>query len=283
MSNTLLSRWAWADGRPDPSKLATDMSKADIAALPDLNVCLEALAEAQRKLHANGQHAVLLILQGLDASGKDSLLRTLAQGLDPAGFRVYSFGRPSPEELKHDFLWRVIPKLPAYGHVVAFNRSHYEAVLAERLLQGAETSKRFWQARYRTINAIEKHWNDHRTQIIKVWLHQSEDEQKQRLLKRLDEPRKRWKFDLSDLDTFAQREPYLSAMADMVEATSSAEAPWHLIPANSKAAARAAVAGILREHLERLSPAYPDSDPELDARYRALLESNSAITTPTTR
>lgn len=275
MTNNYCTRWVWQKGRPDPNELATQMSKADEAALPDLNDCLDALGEAQRKLHANGQHAVLLILQGLDASGKDSLLRTLAQGLDPAGFRVYSFGRPSPEELKHDYLWRVIPKLPAFGQVVAFNRSHYEAVLAERILEGAETSKRFWQARYRTINAIEKHWTDSGTQIIKVWLHQSEAEQKQRLLKRLDEPRKRWKFDPSDLDTFAQREPYLSAMADMVEATNTDEAPWHLIPADNKANARAAVAGILLEHLARLAPHYPESDAALDARYRALLDKDT--------
>ncbi|MEK6787779.1 MAG: PPK2 family polyphosphate kinase [Pseudomonadota bacterium] len=271
MSNSADSPWQWTDGRPEPDKLATAMSKSEIADLPDLTSSLDALGEAQRRLHANGQHAVLLILQGLDASGKDSLLRTLAQGLDPAGFRVYSFGRPTAEEAAHDFLWRVIPRLPAHGHVVAFNRSHYEAVLAERLLEGAPNAKRFWQARYRTINAIEKHWHDSGTRIIKVWLHQSEAEQKERLLKRLDEPRKRWKFDPSDLDTFAQRRPYLDAMADMVEATSSEAAPWHLIPADNKAHARAAVAGILLKQLQELAPDYPDSDPALDARYRALL------------
>jgi len=271
MSQRIDSPWQWTDGRPDPDKLATSMSKPDMAALPELPGCLDDLSEAQRKLHANGQHAVLLILQGLDASGKDSLLRTLAQGLDPAGFRVYSFGRPTPEEAAHDFLWRVVPRLPAHGQVVAFNRSHYEAVLAERLLEGAPDAKRFWQARYRTINAIEKHWHDSGTRIIKVWLHQSEAEQKQRLLKRLDEPRKRWKFDPSDLDTFALREPYLQAMADMVETTSSETAPWHLIPADNKPHARAAVAGLLLAHLQALAPNYPDSDPALDARYRALL------------
>ena len=271
MSNAIGSPWQWTKGRPEPGKLATAMSKSEIANLPDLTSSLDALSEAQRKLHANGQHAVLLILQGLDASGKDSLLRTLAQGLDPAGFRVFSFGRPTPEEAAHDFLWRVIPRLPAHGQVAAFNRSHYEAVLAERLLKDAPAAKRFWQARYRTINAIEKHWHDSGTRIIKVWLHQSEAEQKERLLKRLDEPRKRWKFDPSDLDTFAQREPYLDAMADMVEATSREVAPWHLIPADNKAHARAAVAGILLRQLQALAPGYPDSDPALDARYRALL------------
>lgn len=271
MSNSTDSPWQWTDARPEHDALATAMSKSEVADLPDLTSSLDALGEAQRRLHANGQHAVLLILQGLDASGKDSLLRTLAQGLDPAGFRVYSFGRPTAEEAAHDFLWRVIPRLPAHGHVVAFNRSHYEAVLAERLLEGAPNAKRFWQARYRTINAIEKHWHDSGTRIIKVWLHQSEAEQKERLLKRLDEPRKRWKFDPSDLDTFAQRRQYLDAMADMVEATSSEEAPWHLIPADNKANARAAVAGILLKQLQKLAPDYPDSDPALDARYRALL------------
>lgn len=271
MNHHITSPWQWTDGHPDPKTLATAMSKTDIAALPDLSKCLDDLGEAQRRLHANARHAVLLILQGLDASGKDSLLRTLAQGLDPAGFRVYSFGRPTPEESAHDFLWRVIPRLPAHGHIVAFNRSHYEAVLAERVLEEAPDAKRFWQARYRTINAIEKHWHDSGTRIIKVWLHQSEAEQKERLLKRLDEPRKRWKFDPSDLDTFAQRGPYLDAMADMVEATNSAEAPWHLIPADNKAHARVAVAGILLRQLHELAPEYPDSDPALDARYRAML------------
>ena len=271
MSSSVDSPWQWTKGRPESDKLATAMSKSEIADLPDLASSLDALGEAQRRLYANSQHAVLLILQGLDASGKDSLLRTLAQGLDPAGFRVYSFGRPTAEEAAHDFLWRIIPRLPAHGHVVAFNRSHYEAVLAERLLEGAPSAKRFWQARYRTINAIEKHWHDSGTRIIKVWLHQSEAEQKERLLKRLDEPRKRWKFDASDLDTFAKREPYLAAMADMVEATSSTEAPWHLIPADNKAHARAAVAGILLKHLHEQAPEYPDSDPVLDERYRALL------------
>lgn len=271
MNQRIASPWQWTDGRPNPDMLATAMSKTDIAALPDLSNCLDGLGEAQRRLHANARHAVLLILQGLDASGKDSLLRTLAQGLDPAGFRVYSFGRPTPEEAAHDFLWRVIPRLPAHGHIVAFNRSHYEAVLAERVLEEAPSAKRFWQARYRTINAIEKHWHDSGTRIIKVWLHQSEAEQKERLLKRLDEPRKRWKFDPSDLDTFAQRRPYLDAMADMVEATSSAEAPWHLIPADNKAHARAAVADILLKQLHELAPDYPNSDPALDARYRVML------------
>lgn len=271
MSHAVDSPWQWTGGRPEPEKLATTLSKTDSAELPDLASSLDALGEAQRRLHANRKHAVLLILQGLDASGKDSLLRTLAQGLDPAGFRVYSFGRPTPEEAAHDFLWRIIPHLPAHGHVVAFNRSHYEAVLAERLLDGAPSAKRFWQSRYRTINAIEKHWHDSGTRIIKVWLHQSEAEQKERLLKRLDEPRKRWKFDPSDLDTFAQRRPYLDAMADMVEATSSEEAPWHLIPADNKPHARAAVAGILLKRLQTLAPEYPNSDPALDARYRTLL------------
>lgn len=247
------------------------MTKAEAADLPALAESLDALTEAQRRLHANNRHAVLLILQGLDASGKDSLLRTLAQGLDPAGFRVHSFGRPTPEEAAHDFLWRVIPRLPAHGQVVAFNRSHYEAVLAERLLPDAPAAKRFWQARYRTINAIEKHWHDSGTRMLKVWLHQSEDEQRERLLKRLDEPRKRWKFDPSDLDTFAQREPYLEAMADMVEATSHEAAPWHLIPADNKPQARAAVADLLLRQLQALAPEYPASDPALDARYRTLL------------
>lgn len=271
LTATTSSPWHWTGGKPDLNKVATSMSKAESEALPALDELLQRLEEAQRRLHANSQHAVLLILQGLDASGKDSLLRTLAQGLDPAGFRACSFGRPNSEEIKHDYLWRVVRQLPAHGQVVAFNRSHYEAVLAERQLPDASPKAAFWAARCGTISAFEQHLSDSGTHIIKVWLHQSREVQRDRLLKRLDEPRKRWKFDPSDVDTFANRGAYLSAFEDAVRDTHSESAPWYLIPADSKSDARRAVAQILLQALEALAPDYPPSDAEVDACYRKLL------------
>lgn len=270
MASTL-SPWQWTGGRPDLARHDTDIRADDLAALPALDDLIAALEEAQRRLHANGRHAVLLVLQGLDASGKDSLIRTLAQGLDPAGFKVWSFGRPTTEEAAHDFLWRAVLRLPAHGEVAAFNRSHYEAVLAERLLPGADTRDRFWNARCATITGFEKHLRASGTRIIKVWLHQSREEQRQRLLKRLDEPRKRWKFEPADIDTFKERERYLKAVEKAIAKTHHADAPWHIVPADSKADARRVVAALLLEVLEELAPAYPDEDADALAGYRAQL------------
>lgn len=243
--------------------------------LPELAELLARLEEAQRRLHANRRHGVLLIVQGLDASGKDSLLRTLNQGMDPAGFHVRSFGRPSPEESSHDFLWRIMPHLPARGHVSAFNRSHHEAVMAERLLPGATSSAAFWRARCEAITAFEQHLHANDTRILKVWLHISAQEQRTRLLKRLDDPRKRWKFEPADIDTFHERDRYLKVAEEAMRQTTTAQSPWYVIPADQKPVARRLVAQLLTEVLERLAPDYPPADPAVDARYRALLQARA--------
>lgn len=243
-----------------------------IQTLPDLAELLARLEEAQRRLHANRRHGVLLIVQGLDASGKDSLLRTLNQGMDPAGFHVHSFGRPSPEESSHDFLWRIMAHLPARGHVSAFNRSHHEAVMAERLLPGASGNAAFWRTRCEAITAFEQHLHANDTRVLKVWLHTSAEEQRARLLKRLDDPRKRWKFEPADIDTFHERDRYLKVADDAMRQTATTESPWHVIPADHKPVARRLVALLLTELLERLAPDYPPGDPDVDARYRALLQ-----------
>lgn len=266
------SLWRWRKGRPDLGKLPTAMSDKDSAALPALKDLLLAIEEAQRKLFANRRYAVLVVLQGLDASGKDSMIRELSEGLDPVGFHAWSFGRPSPEEAAHDFLWRISRRLPAHGEVVIFNRSHYEALLAERFLPGAPKAATFWKTRGRLIREYEQHLAASGTRIIKVWLHTSEDEQRARLLKRLDEPRKRWKFDPSDIETFKQRKRYLQAMADAVRDTTSDEAPWHLIPNDDKSNARRAVAQLLLQALEELAPEYPAFDEKVNEEYRRLLE-----------
>lgn len=240
-------------------------------ALPELAELLARLEEAQRRLHASRRYGVLLIVQGLDASGKDSLLRTLNQGMDPAGFHVHSFGRPSQEESSHDFLWRIMAHLPARGHVSAFNRSHYEAVMAERLLPNASNCASFWRTRCEAITAFEQHLHANGTRVLKVWLHTSAQEQRARLLRRLDDPRKRWKFEPADIDTFHERELYLSVADEAMRQTATAESPWYVIPADQKPVARRLVAQLLTDLLEHLAPDYPPGDPVVDARYRALL------------
>lgn len=264
--------WRWRKGRPNLTTRATTMTDKDRAALPEMAALLLAIEEAQRKLYANRRHAVLVVLQGLDASGKDSMIRELSEGLDPVGFRAWSFGRPTPEEASHDFLWRIARRLPAHGEVVFFNRSHYEALLAERMLPGASRDDSFWTTRGRLISEYEQHLSACGTRIIKVWLHTGAEEQRQRLLKRLDEPRKRWKFDPADIETFKQRKRYLKAVEEAIRDTHSDIAPWYIIPNDDKGDARRAVGRLLLQALQELAPAYPAFDEQVNAEYRALLE-----------
>lgn len=264
--------WLWHKGRPDLTRLATGMSDRERAALPAMKDLLAGMEEAQRKLFANRRQAVLVVLQGLDASGKDSMIRELSEGLDPVGFHAWSFGRPTPEEVAHDFLWRIARRLPAHGEVVFFNRSHYEALLAERMLPGASSDNRFWEARGRLIREYEQHLHACGTRILKIWLHTSENEQRLRLLKRLEEPRKRWKFDPSDIATFKQRKNYLKAVEEAIRDTTSETAPWYIIPNDDKGSARRAVGWLLLQTLETLAPDYPAFDEKVNTEYRRLLE-----------
>ncbi|MDF1782310.1 MAG: polyphosphate kinase [Alcanivoracaceae bacterium] len=266
-----LDQFGWPQsGRLDVRSLPTQVSSKDLAE------AVELLREHQRRLHANRRYAVLLVVQGLDAAGKDSLIRTLANAMDPAAFRVHTFSRPVGDEIYHDFLWRVWRHLPERGEVVAFNRSHYESVLAERLWPVSAYSSVDWPLKYEAINCFEQHLHREGTRVIKIWLNTSKDEQRRRLLKRLDKPRKRWKFDPSDVETWQRRDDYLDLVNETLMATHTEHAPWHVIANDDKAAARAEVAWILAHVLTELAPDYPTENEECIERYRHLLAGDAS-------
>ncbi|KPQ29027.1 MAG: hypothetical protein HLUCCX14_08130 [Marinobacter excellens HL-55] len=239
--------------------------------LPALEASLEDIGEYQRRLWANGKKALLLVVHGPDTSGKDSLIRTLATYADPAGFHAWSFSRPTATEAAHDFLWRVTPLLPAYGQMVAFNRSHHEGVIGERVWPVREAESYDWPSRYQAICDFERHLVSEGTCVVKVWLNVSEDEHRRRLLKRLDKPRKRWKFDRSDIDGWKQRASYQAYAEEALAATHNDAAPWFMVPGDRKPEARAVVAALVAEVLKTLAPDYPKEHPEVLEEYRALL------------
>ena len=263
--------WLYDTRRASLDQYATDIDKDQV---PSLEPELERIGEHQRRLWANGKQACLLIVHGLDASGKDSLIRTLATYMDPAGFHAWSFSRPTESERAHDFLWRVVPYLPALGQMVAFNRSHHEAVMAERLWPVRDPAHYNWPERYAAIRAFEQHLVQEGTRIIKVWLQLSPAEHRRRLLKRLDKPRKRWKFDASDIEAWRRRREYQAAVEEAIAATHTPAAPWLIIPGDRKPVARALVARILADQLVQMAPEYPSDDEAVLQEYRKLLEDN---------
>jgi PPK2 family polyphosphate:nucleotide phosphotransferase len=243
---------------------------------------VDKLDKLQRKLVADQRFALLTVFQAMDAAGKDSTIRKVFSGVNPAGFRVHSFGRPSEGELRHDFLQRVSAQLPERGKIGVFNRSHYEEVLVVRVNPAAlaaqnlpETGGRdFWEGRFESIREFEEHLARNGTLVVKFWLNVSRREQKKRLLERIDDPEKNWKFRMGDLDDRAHWDDYMSAYEELLRATSRPCAPWFAIPANDKDYMRAAVAKILVETLERVNPDFPKLDAaqrkELDAGRRRL-------------
>lgn len=257
---------------PDRPELAAYPARSEDKALKkSLDDSLKRIGEHHRRLWANRRKSLLLVVHGVDASGKDSLIRTLARYMDPAGFRAWSFGRPQGAEARHDFFWRVTPCLPAFGEVVAFNRSHHEAVIAERVWPVHSPEHYDWPARYAAIRAFETHLVREGTVLVKLWMRLSPEEQSRRLLKRLDKPRKQWKFDASDIDAWEKRDRYVQCAEEAIAATHIPEAPWLIIPGDHKKTARAIVARILAEQLEQLAPEYPPLDQALLERYKALL------------
>lgn len=242
--------------------------------LPALEASLEDIGEYQRRLWANRARALLLVIHGPDTSGKDSLIRTLATYVDPAGFHAWSFSRPQGPATNHDFLWRVTPLLPGFGEMVAFNRSHYEAVMAERVWPVHPPKTYNWRNRYRSIRNFERHLVEEGTTVVKIWLNLSEDEHRRRLLTRLDKPRKRWKFEQSDIDGWVKRSQYQRYAEEALAQTHTAEAPWFIVPGDRKPQARAIVAAILAEQLQHLAPDYPKEDQTVLDEYRQLLARN---------
>jgi len=237
---------------------------------------VDKLDKLQRRLFADERWALLTVFQAMDAAGKDSTIRKVFSGVNPAGFRVHAFGRPSENELRHDFLQRVSAQLPERGRIGVFNRSHYEEVLVVRVNPAALAAQNlpesggqgFWDGRFESIREFEEHLARNGTAVVKFWLNVSRKEQKKRLLERIEDPEKNWKFRLGDLDDRARWDDYQAAYEDLLRATSRPYAPWYAIPADDKDYMRAVVARILVETLESLDPAFP----KVDAAQRKELE-----------
>jgi PPK2 family polyphosphate:nucleotide phosphotransferase len=242
---------------------------------------LERLAGLQERLYAEHARSLLVVVQGLDASGKDGTIAHLAQGLNPHGVSVTSFKAPTATELAHDFLWRVGLALPARGHIAVFNRSHYEEVLAVRVhpeyLAGQAidparaADPTLWQQRFEDIAAWERHLVRDGTHVVKFFLHISKDEQRKRFLARVEDERKHWKFSARDIAERVHWDAYGEAFEQALRATSTADAPWFVIPADHKWLMRTAVASIVADHLAAMDPQYPEpSEPERAAMEEAV-------------
>ncbi|HEX6220628.1 MAG TPA: polyphosphate kinase 2 family protein [Acidimicrobiia bacterium] len=220
------------------------------------------LSELQRRLWAEANQSLLLVIQAIDTGGKDSTIRKVFTGVNPQGVRVSSFGVPTETDLAHDYLWRVHKETPPDGYIKVFNRSHYEDVLVARVkeLVPEET----WSRRYRHIREFERMLREEGTRIVKVFLHISKDEQKERLRDRLDEPDKNWKFSKADLADRALWEAYQRAFEDALNETSTEYAPWYVVPANRKWYRNLVVSTILIETLEDMDPRYPEPEEGLE-------------------
>lgn len=223
---------------------------------------IERLSELQSAMYAEQKHSLLIVLQAMDAGGKDGTIRSLLTGVNPQGVQVTSFKVPSAEELAHDYLWRIHKATPPRGIIGLFNRSHYEDVLVVRVAGLAP--KEVWRARYDQINRFEQHLAENGTTILKFYLHISKDEQKARFEERLEEPEKRWKFAKGDLKVREQWDDYMAAYEDALARCSTGWAPWYVIPANRNWLRNWLVASIVVETLEGLDMQYPEPEEGLD-------------------
>jgi PPK2 family polyphosphate:nucleotide phosphotransferase len=259
----------------------TGPSKGKWGSKHRLKQAIEELDGLQKALYAHDQHAVLLVFQGMDAAGKDSTIRAVMEGINPAGCQVFSFKKPTSRDLDHDFLWRTTCSLPERGRIGIFNRSHYEEVLIVRVhpeilrtqkLPDTINMDTIWEQRFESIQNLEKHLARNGTMILKFWLNVSKEEQKARFLSRLDAPEKQWKFNAMDIREREFWDSYMEAYEAALNATSRRWAPWYAIPADSKPYARACIAEIIVEALGGVGLKYPQPTTEDRATFDAARE-----------
>ena len=241
-------------GRVDPDQAAL-FPEGKEAAQRRLEKLSSEIADLQEKFYAARSHKLLVVFQGMDTSGKSGTIRAVFRAANPQGVTVASFKRPTPEELAHDYLWRIHARAPGNGEMVIFDRSHYEDIIAVRVQQ--LRPKAVWQRRYEHILAFEQMLADEGTIILKFFLHIDRTEQKRRLESRLHEPSKRWKFEAADLLARKQWDEYMVANAEVIARTSQPHAPWYVVPANRKWLRNLLVAELITEHLRALKLSFP--------------------------
>ncbi len=246
---------------------------------------IKKIREYQERLYAENKQALLIVLQAMDAAGKDSLIKNIMTGVNPQGTKVVSFKKPSENELDHDYLWRVAKNLPPRGEIGIFNRSHYEDVLVSRVhklvldqpFPKNLVTKDIWENRFEEINNFEEYLSNNGIKIVKFFLHVSKGEQKERLMERIDRPEKNWKFASSDITEREYFDDYMLAYADMLINTSTKRAPWYIVPADRKWFSRYLVSEVIVEKLKEMDPQFPElSKEELDSldKWKKILEEN---------
>lgn len=246
---------------------------------------IKKIREYQERLYAENKQALLIVLQAMDAAGKDSLIKNIMTGVNPQGTKVVSFKKPSENELDHDYLWRVAKNLPPRGEIGIFNRSHYEDVLVSRVhklvldqpFPKNLVTKDIWENRFEEINNFEEYLSNNGIKIVKFFLHVSKDEQKERLMERIDRPEKNWKFASSDITEREYFDDYMLVYADMLINTSTKRAPWYIVPADRKWFSRYLVSEVIVEKLKEMDPQFPElSKEELDSldKWKKILEEN---------
>jgi PPK2 family polyphosphate:nucleotide phosphotransferase len=268
---------AWA-GNPNKPK-----SERKEFAEKELSQDIDALSSAQELLYASDSWSILVILQAMDAAGKDGTIKHVMSGVNPQGCQVYSFKQPTHEELDHNFLWRCMTRLPERGKIGIFNRSYYEEVLVVKVhpeyinnqrIPNVKVDKDFWNARYEDINNFEQHLSRNGTKILKFFLNISKEEQRQRFLDRINKPNKNWKLSPSDVAERAHWDKYMDAFEECINATSTKWAPWYVIPADHKWVSRSLVARILVETINSLGLKFPEVSP---AGKQAIAESKKQL------
>ena len=243
------------------------------------------MREYQEKLYAENNQSLLIVLQAMDAAGKDSLIKNIMTGVNPQGTKVVSFKKPSENELDHDYLWRVAKDLPPRGEIGIFNRSHYEDVLVSRVhklvldqpFPKNLVTEDIWEKRFEEINNFEEYLSNNGIKIVKFFLHVSKEEQKERLMERIERPEKNWKFASSDITERKYFDDYMKAYEDMLINTSTKAAPWYIVPADRKWFSRYLVSEVILEKLKEMDPKYPElSKEELESldKWKKILEEN---------